>query len=471
MKRLCTLIWGITLFSIYCFAQETQKTDLFKSVLVRFPFDNGISQDSTTAFELGVKFRRESIAYADGKTFKEHEPKLVKGKNGNGILLESAYENLLPEGQASAKDVSLFKTIGSEITVIKGNAYEGDEAISVLTKGEHPEEGLMLDLTVDKLMYLDNKAVPVAYVASLYLKGNGNIKMVLKTADGEIQSEPLYESLTSDWKRFSCCIYFKEASYQIGAKHEQDWKTLLPSGTNIETKIEFHILTQDQNKMQFFADAFQMEARYLHYPNTGGGASPHTWVPGKMRVKGDYFGFETRVDYFREFKKTGSMSFWMKPLWDVRDSTLDVIINMTPNALRLQHASSSFVMSPAGISYRPFDFKDQWHHVVITWNETGERKLYVDSMEYANQNEEKAPIKSLQFFNLGDGGSALPNAVIDDLILFESTLTAEQVSQIAQWQELPLKTVSANVKKETDVQDTSSNTEKKPEEKKPEGNM
>jgi hypothetical protein len=459
MKRINMLVaFMLVVASSVIHAQEAKDQELIKAIIVRFPFESGVSHDATTAFSIVPNFKRESAAYAGGKNFKEQEPKLVKGKNGNGLLLESAYENLLPEGQASAKDIAAFKAVGSEIAIIKSGAFEGEEAISIATKGENAEEGMIVELPIDKLMYSGGRAISATYVASVYLKGEGNIKLILKTADGEIQSEPIYETLTPVWKRYSACICFKEATYQIGPKHEQDWKTLLPAGTNIETKIEFHILTQDQGKMQLQADAFQVEPRYLHYANTAGGASPHTWVPGKMKVKEDYFDFETRLDYFREFKKNGSISFWMKPLWDVRDSTLDVVLNLAPNALRLQHASSSFIMAPAGMSYRPFDFRDEWHHIVITWNEAGERKLYVDSMEYNSPNGEKAPIKSLQSFAIGDGANASANAIIDDLILFQTNLTPEQVSQVAQWQSAPAKTGVEEVKKDSASQSAPSNT-------------
>ena len=247
-------------------------------------------------------------------------------------------------------------------------------------------------------------------------------------------TDPIYIELSpTEWQRFSCTQVASFPQKTVGPKHEADWQSLLPAGSNIEAKLLFQCATIDKQKMTFYADGIQLESRRLPDANRSTGLSPHSWTPGQTTVAQDEFSFSTKGDFFTAWKKNGSISFWFKPIWDARDGTRELMLYLGPNAMHLRHMQAKIRFYPAGAEFKPYDWKDNWHHLAITWNAEGDRVLYVDGYDYVNSQNMQQPLSPrTDFMALSySGNGTSPNGIVDELILFQGVLDLDQVKTIA----------------------------------------
>ncbi|MDD5676478.1 MAG: hypothetical protein PHW60_00625 [Kiritimatiellae bacterium] len=404
--------------------------DPVKNMIARFSFDVGITPDhASSGFSIPVVFKRESPAFLNGQEISAHVPRLVAGKFGQGLLMESAHANLCGPIQAGAVEASVFQPLnGSDLTVTPEQPWEGKQALAVTTRGEAGEEGMALELKAEKALYNLASIVPAYYVASVYLKGQGNLKLFLKDMDSDTSGEAVYVELGSEWKRFACTFGFQFAAKGIGAKHAADWKTLLPPGTNIAVRLQLAIVTTDSLKTTFYADGLQVEQLAMPYTGTRMGPSPHAWIPGDTALANETIQMEIKSDAFGSWRKNGTISFWFLPNWEARDGTYDMIFQIMPGLMILRHANGKLHLAPAGTAFTPSDWQNAWHHIAITWNEEGHWIMYVDGLDYPNDEIMNRPLKAATALAFGNADADIvPNGVIDDLMLFQITLTADQV--------------------------------------------
>lgn len=414
-------------------AEPKPPEDPVKNLIARFPFDTGFAPDTTTSgLGIPVTFQRDSPASLDGQELAPHKPRLVAGKFGKGLLLESAHVNLYSPSQASAEEASMFQALnGAALTATADKPFEGKQALAVTTKGEAGKEGAALELKVEKALYNGASIVPACYVASVYLKGQGSLKLYLKDLDSDKAGEIVYVDLGNEWKRFACAFRYAFPAKGIGPKHEADWKTLLPPGTNIEVRLQLAIVSTDSSQTAFYADGLQLEQLALADAGTGTGPSPHAWMPGGQTLAGEMMKIETKDDFFGRWRRNGTISFWFLPNWDARDGTQDVIFQVATNLMVLRHANGKLNLAPAGTAFTPSDFQNTWHHIVATWNEEGHWVLYVDGLDYPNDEMMNRPLTSAATLIFGSAAPNIaPNGVIDDLMLFQITLTPEQVKAL-----------------------------------------
>jgi len=414
-------------------AESKPPEDPVKNMIARFSFDAGIAPEpSLSGLSIPVTFQRESPAILNGKKLDPNVPRLATGKFDQGLLLESAHANLLSPSQANAEEASMFQPLnGSALTGTSEQPWEGKQALSVTTKGEAAEEGMALELKVEKAQYNGASIVPAYYVASVYLKGQGSLKLYLKDMDNDKSGEIVYVDLGNEWKRFACTLSYPFAVTNIGAKHEADWKTRLPPGTNIEAKAQLVIVATDSSKTTFYADGLQLETRNMPYARTGVGPSPHAWIPGGTALAKETIQMETKGDAFGRWRKNGSISFWFLPNWDARDGTQDITLQVMKNLMTLQHVSGKLDLAPVGIVFTPSDWQNTWHHIAITWDEEGQWMMYVDGLDYTSDGIMKRPLTTATDLSFGSVTMPeAPNGMIDDLMLFQITLTAEQVKAL-----------------------------------------
>lgn len=408
--------------------------DPVKNLIARFSFDTGIAPESVIGgFEIPVTFQRGSPAMLNGQEIGANKPRLAAGKFGQGLLLESAHVNLYSASQAGAEEASMFQPLnGSTLTGSAEQPWEGKQALAVTTKGEAADEGMAIELKADKALYNGSSIVQAYYVASVYLKGQGNLKIFLKDLDGDKSGEPVYVDLGSEWKRFTCTFTAPFPAKGVGAKHEADWKTLLPPGTNIEMRLQLAIVTTDSSKNTFYADGLQLEAREMPYARTGAGPAPHVWVPGGMVVSNETLTIGTKTNYFANWHTNGTISFWFLPNWDAHDGTQDTIFQVTKNLMTFQHVNGKIQLSPAGTAFTPSDWQNIWHHIVITWNADGQWMMYMDGLDYPGDETALRPLGAaidLIFGNIALPPTA-PDGMIDDLMLFQIALNFDQVKAL-----------------------------------------
>ncbi|MFH1476304.1 MAG: LamG-like jellyroll fold domain-containing protein [Verrucomicrobiota bacterium] len=407
--------------------------DPLKNMIARFSFDAGLTPDPTSSnFVNPLVFQRESPVFLNGQELGADMPRLVEGKFGQGLLLESAYANLYGPSQAGADEASMFQALnGSTLAGTTGKPWEGKQALTITTKGEAGDEGMALELKVEKALYKGTSIVPAHYAASVYLKGQGNLKMFLKDLDSDTSGESMYIDLSDEWKRFACTFGYSFPATNIGAKHEADWKTLLPPGTNIAARLQLVIVTTDSSKTTFYADGLQLEQRDMPYARTDAGPAPHAWIPGGTALASETIRMETKDNAFACWRKNGTISFWFLPNWDARDGTHDTILQIMPSLMTLHHVHGKLQLAPAGVAFTPSDWQATWHHIAITWNEEGHWVMYVDGLDYPNDETIKRPLTAATALVLGSASATTtPNGVIDDLMLFQITLTPDQIQAL-----------------------------------------
>jgi hypothetical protein len=417
--------------------EKNPLSDLKKDIVLYFSFNDGTQPDYPSGTGMEAGFKRDSVAYVDGKKIEKDIPKLVEGKFGKGLMIEEPKTNLFSLNQSNVeKDTSCYVSLkGTVLSLSSDKPWEGKHCLKVATTGEKFQEGFSTtDIKVEKVLFYGNVISPAHYIASVYLKGEGKIKLSLKDAKTNIAGEPVYLDLTNDWKRYFCRFAFPFKTKSVGYGHESDWKNFLPPDTPIDSQLQLACTTADKEKTTFYADGLQVEKRPLPFsPTYGSGLSPLSWGEGSMQIAQDQFSFSTREDIFNQWEKTGTISFWFKPLWDTKDGTADEILYIAHGKIYLSHGYGKIRMRPSGTDTSPANWKDNWHHIGITWNEEGERILYVDGVPYPNKKEEKMPMVNSVYFSFGHtagGRFHFPNGILDDLTLFQKTLTPEQIKSI-----------------------------------------
>ncbi|MDP2990475.1 MAG: hypothetical protein Q8O57_07930, partial [Kiritimatiellota bacterium] len=280
-------------------AEPKPPEDPVKNMIARFSFDAGIMPESTAGgLAIPVVFQRESPAFLNGQELGSHLPRLVAGKFCQGLLVESAHVNLYSRSQAGAEEATMFQALnGSALAGTAEKPWEGKQALAITTKGEAGDEGVALELKVEKALYNGASIVPAYYAASVYLKGQGSLKLYLKDMDSDKPGEPVYVDLGNEWKRFFCTFSAPFPAMGIGAKHEADWQKLLPPGTNIEARLQLAIVTTDSSKTTFYADGLQLETRDMPYAGTRAGPAPHAWAPGGMVLSNETLTISTKDNY------------------------------------------------------------------------------------------------------------------------------------------------------------------------------
>lgn len=416
---------------------QTVPDDLYANILTRFSFDVNAQPDLPVAFIIPATFQRDSTAIVKEKEVQINEPRLVAGKFGKGILLEESHANLFSQNQADVEGdmTNIFIAQKDTLLSLTTNAYwQGQQSLEVETSGEAGEEGVALEVTVNTAQYNGQAIVPAYYVASVYLKNAANLMLSLKPIDHATFTEPIYiEPGAKLWERFSCTYVYPFPSKEIGPHHEDDWEEKIPTNTPITVKLKFQCVTADKHETLFFADGFQIEERQLPFAGQSAGLSPLSWIPGKTTLAQDEFSFPIQDDFFTSWKQSGTISFWFKSNWDIRDGSQELMLYMGPHALYLWHMHAQIKFHPAGVDFTPYDWRDHWHHIAITWNKKGKRVLYLDGYNYANTQGELKPLPSnmdILTLSYRTKGTS-PNGIIDELLLFKQVLNIEQIKSIA----------------------------------------
>ncbi|MDO9541846.1 MAG: LamG-like jellyroll fold domain-containing protein [Kiritimatiellia bacterium] len=424
----------VTLASGETNAPPAPVKDPAQCVIAHFSFDSNLQPDVGGGTTIPVTFKRESAAYLEGVPVSDNSPRFVEGRSGRAVLLESAYANLFSIAQSDATDTTAFVPIqGTVLSISPDQPWQGKEALAIATKGENSEEGFSAETLVEKALYTKESApfiAPASYLASLYLKGQGNVKLTLKDVESGACGEPVYVELSDNWQRFSCTFGYSFGRTNIGANHEADWKNSIPPDANLSSHLQLICTTIDSLKLNFFADGLQLEKR-LALSGKNIELSPHSWVLGAFQTAQEQLTIDVKNDYFKTWRKNGSIAFWFRPLWDARDGSWEFILQVAPHQFSLSHSGRKIIFSPAGVSFTPYDWGNDWHHIVITWNETGKRALYMDGMDYPSTSGTLRPLKNPSSIMAGDFARNLsPNGTFDDLTLYNITINSEQAKAL-----------------------------------------
>ncbi len=410
------------------------------SMIARLDFENGLRPETLAGFELPAKFQRPSPASSANRELGKDEPRLTAGKRGRGLLLEAASLNLFAPSQSGADDAQWFSARKSaEIALTPDAPWQGANALMITVKGETAGEGFETSTKVERAFYAGTTIQAAGFVASLYLKGQGYLKLFLRDAESGAEGEAVYVDLDNTWKRAACLFAYNFPAHKIGAKHDADWQTLMPAGLPPEAKLELIAETTDALAMTFMADGLQLEKREQSRVAAGAGLSPMNWMPGGAPRALEKLHFAVTDAYFADWRKNGTISFWFQPGWEISDDSREMIFNVSSNLMLLRHNSGKMQFMPTGVQFTPDDWRGQWHHLAVTWNQADEHIFYLDGYEYAQKEGVKKSMQKARalWFGEDERGETAPNGVIDEVALFQVALTPEQIKALAEGMELP----------------------------------
>ncbi len=398
-------------------------------LMTLFRFDESIEPEHIAGFGAPVTFERQTAGFVEGRESAPHAPRFVEGKFGKGILLEEQHMNVLSANQADVeKGVEGFSAQGgSSLSAATDHKWQGSQSLKVITPGNDIEEGVVITAQVERGWYNGLNIVPSVFVASLYARGEGCLQLLLKDADGEQVGDPLFFCLSDEWQRFSCTFRYQFDQVSIGGNHGAEWRKQAPEGMALESELQIVLVTTDKQKAAVNVDGLALERRNPASSARGASISPLTWIPGGMDSAQEMLKISTSNDFFTNWRKTGTISFWFKPGWSPKDGTRETILHLGPAANYMDHISGRIRLSNSDITFVPFDWENRWHHIALTWDTEDNYRLHVDGFEYISGRPFDNKTLFLAFFT----GDSTLNGVLDDLALFQTALTQEQVRAMA----------------------------------------
>ncbi len=416
--------------------ETAEKAPAGTGLITLFRFDDSIEPEHIAGFGAPLTFERQTAGIVDGNELAPHAPRFVESKFGKGILIEEQHANVLAPNQADAeKDVDGFLAqAGSSLSAATDQKWQGSQSLQIATPGNDVEEGVLVSAQVERGWYNGVNIVPSVYVASLYARGKGCLQLLLKDADGEQAGDPLFFCLSDEWQRFSCTFRYQFDQINIGRNHGAEWRKHAPEGMALESDLHLVLMTTDKQQITFNIDGLLIERRNPASSARGASISPLTWIPGGMNSAQEMLKICTSNDFFTNWRKTGTISFWFKPGWSPKDGTRETILQMGPAAHYLDHTSGRIRLSNSNITFVPFEWENQWHHIALTWDTEDNYILYVDGFEYVSDRPFDNKTLFLAFFV----GDSTMNGVLDELALFQTALTQEQVRAMA-FDEKPVK--------------------------------
>ena len=136
---------------------------------------------------------------------------------------------------------------------------------------------------------------------------------------------------------------------------------------------------------------------------------------------------------------TGSIEFWIKPLWNGSDTTARYFFSVGNNQLLLvKDGGNNFrflLKSDDSEAFQGYNLgswvANQWHHVAVTWSVPGRMKTYFDGtkvLDHSSANQDLiSPVPADMTFG-GNNGATVPTAVIDEFRLSDIERTPQEIA-------------------------------------------
>lgn len=415
------------ILSLTCFSDTEEK--LKKGIMVYVPFENStdiyLNGDNLL---LNAFFKRNSNAYSpDFKKFLKNEPRIVKGKIGNGIFLESGTygdfrrgtKNLLLLNSSKADGFpSGFNIIGNvRAKIIKNRCLVSKKTVKLLC-----EKNSGISTKKIKLPYA------MRYIASVYLKGEKGgeiVSLIINDLTNKIE-EKKQVVLDKKWKRYYVILPYKERE-----KEYKDKKLKEP------IECEFQILSD--GNFSFFFDALMLEQCGIYYSNR---FFPSTWIEGGKERMSEVLNLPVSKKTFNP--ERGSVVFWMKPEGEkgIRRTYFSIGYGWdTPLCFGQFNNEVCFYNFMEKKVYFKKELLNRWSFVAITWD-GNKSSVYIDGEKVVEVNAEKGfdsenIWKRHIFIMPGNSESGYPfaskthiNGIIDEFYIFKVPLSDQEIKYI-----------------------------------------
>ncbi|MCM8804073.1 MAG: LamG domain-containing protein [Candidatus Omnitrophica bacterium] len=437
------LIYNLVIGIFFCqiaFSQENLPGKQ-EEIYLYFSFDKGVQPDYAISGVKNSQFSRNSIATKkDGTDVSENIPILEKGISGKGIYLGNGVTNILLANQSDVEEgIDGFTSIGkAELIQSDTESWHNLASLQVKTT-KLLESGFSVSAKVTGGKYQivgpsTPTFVPNKYVFSIYLKGEGSLRIYLKDETNNITGKVENVILTKDWKRYWCYIDLESSA-----------------------EITFYCLNAEGKQITFFADGLQLEKKTPpgYYGADRTVIIPSPWTKGGSFREPDTLIYPANLTDF-PFEE-GSLSFWFKPDYPVNDGEDHEFWQFAWNyfACRKQLYSELLLWagreeqdgkSGSASAVRVFTpeigwIPETWHFVVGTWsNKEGLIALYLDGKQIGKAKGWRT--KNIWFpenpyHGIGCSNVLNPavkilraNAVLDDFTFWKKPLTCEEIKTI-----------------------------------------
>ena len=155
-------------------------------------------------------FTRSSVAYKqDGTQVAANVPRFEDGQYGKAVMVEEGTTNLVQNGSCE-NGTTNFKAINNAtISADNSTSWQGTSSIKVVCPGIDIPEGAMTTATATSC------SPNTVYTGSLYIKGTGNVQILLCVLPGGIILASQNISLNSNWQRVALTGTTKSDSASI----------------------------------------------------------------------------------------------------------------------------------------------------------------------------------------------------------------------------------------------------------------
>ena len=383
-----------------------QEQTIREKIVFYAPLDGNLFARGIKGREYEAEFKRGSLAFDpdDAKEYQENEPIFKEGKFGKGIyLVHGAFHqhifNLLSPNQSDIEE-GIEGFVAAEGVNISRQAggWHGKHslAVNIANKGKGFYTTGVKGTTVEPVGGTSHGI----YNASLYLKGDKageKLKLWIEDKTNAQVSEPVSVTLEKHWKKF----------YTGDVARLKDLTT---------DDLRLHVASESETPIKLNADGLEL-AWAKHYSYYSAGTD---WMPGGEGRAHDALLFSSIEGCSM---KEGAVSTWHKPTHKPNSGLILSIPNFP------FHLGHSIIHLRGVNAYPGSPTIGEYSFVAFSWDEKG--GVYyingeVKAQTAAPYNKEKDDLSPFSIgFCVHEWG--VPNGVIDELTLYKSPLTAEEV--------------------------------------------
>lgn len=410
---------------------------LRQEVLVYVPLEEGVRGFCGDGSAFRVGFSRRGHAYLPDFTRVEAgEPRLLEGRFGDGLLLESGHygyyrrgqRNDLPAATAAAEGKGrVVMALGGadvEKVVDDGGALQGEGFVRVSCGAVG--EGFRTPAVRPKSL--------MRMVGSAYLRGEAGTRVQVRLRYPEARDEekervgePVEVELNGRWQ-FAECLWY--AGWRPQAKGE------VPE----EGGVYLEVTSREEGDAVFDVDAMMVQpgTGFYSYRKCAG-----TWIDGGKHRWSESLSFPVDPRHIRP--ERGAVSLWARAMFGNIAHALfcvnqgwDKYVELTLSGGRL----SARVADGRGRARTDVGI-GEWHHYVMNWDaETA--KVYVDGekvMEFRPKQVGEGKYAPEKFYDqrfavrLGNwdtgSGKVAVNGMVDECAIFSRPLSGSEVRMLA----------------------------------------
>ena len=342
---------------------------------------------------IGAKadFQRSSCAWTPaGVSVPAQMPRFAECAGGRGVWIEEGTENLLPAtASGPGMNAGSFTARGAaKLSMSTNHLCVGANCLQVVTAGAAPREGFHVDTRVEL-------RTPAA-CASLYLHGQGRLRLYVMDATHHVIGSPSFVELAEAWRRF----------------------TLPPivTATNGQAVLRLVVETVEAQAADFQADGLQIEPR----------AYATSWTPGGAPRSPDLITYRFSGD--TPAIKAGTIVLRVMPLSDPRMRLARTFLKCGGRSApglfwNIYNTLDMNGVAPHVQGSQLLSGQERWHLFACTWS--GTEVSVFHNGRYANG---AATVGIDRLESLCIPGEA--NALFAELVLLNTPLTAGQLDKL-----------------------------------------